>query len=140
MADEFSPTISPDGDWIAYASDETGQTEVYAQSFPELDRKVPISAGPGSHPLWSIDGGSVFFESPVGMMKAPVQLGSRLQVSSAEVLFEELYYGAFTNPFRQYDLSLDGEQFLVLRSGAASVEPILEQNWFEELKRLVPVN
>ena len=142
MADEYSPAISPDGGWIAYSSDETGRPQVYAQRFPELGRKVSISVGLGRHPLWSPDGRTVFHSSLEGMMAVPVEPSSSLQVGSVDLLFQ----GYVVGDFRQFDLSSDGQQFLVLRSPTtmddtnAAPEAILVKNWFEELKRLVPTN
>ena len=54
---EKHAAISPDGGWIAYASDETGQDEIYATRMPQLDRKVTISRGGGEAPVWSPKGG-----------------------------------------------------------------------------------
>jgi Tol biopolymer transport system component len=143
MADEFSPAISPDGGWIAYASDETGGNEIYAQRFPELGGKVPISAGPGRHPLWSPDGRAIVFETPAGMTEVPVEIGSSLQAGSPEVLFADVYSGGL---LRDYDLAPDGQQFLLLKADGVTTdantvpEAILIQNWTEELTRLVPTN
>ncbi len=144
MADEFSPAISPDGGWIAYTSDETGQNEIYAQRFPELGGKVSISAGRGRNPVWSPDGGSVFFESVGRMMAVPVEPGSSLRAGSAEVLFQGAYFNRLER--REYDLSPDGQRFLRLRLGTATTdtdtvpEVILVLNWLEELQRLVPTD
>ena len=142
IADEFSPTISPDGGWIAYASNETGGNEIYAQRFPELGSKVAVSAGPGRHPVWSSD--AILFSIPAGMAAVPVEPGSSLQVGRADVLFPNQYFGR--NGLREYDVSPDGQRFLRLRADAPTTdanilpEAILVQNWFEELKRLVPTD
>jgi serine/threonine-protein kinase len=143
-ADEFSPAISPDGNWVAYASDETGQPEVYAQRFPELGGKVSISAGLGIHPLWAPDSRSVYFVDPDGMQVVPVELDSSLRVGGAEVLFPVVGY--VVAPLRNHDLSPDGQRFLMLKEDAATTsdgdgapDVILVQNWTEELKERVPI-
>ena len=69
---ETAPSISPDGNWIAYASDETGQPEVHVQRFPGLGAKEPISTDGGQQPLWSPDGSELFYRGPRGMMAVPV--------------------------------------------------------------------
>ena len=69
---EAVPAISPDGDWIAYDSNETGELEVYVQRFPGLGGKVTISTDGGSQPLWSPDGRELFYRGPRGMMVVPV--------------------------------------------------------------------
>ncbi len=104
---------------------------------------MAISAGPGRQPLWSPDGLVVFYETPAGMMAVPVEPGANFRAGSAEILFEGPYFGS--NLLRQYDLSPDGEQFLRMRvvvtgDADATPEAILVKNWFEELKRLVPLD
>ena len=90
--------------------------------------------------MWSPD--AVVFETPAGMAAVPVEPGSGLQVGSAEILFRNLYFGR--PELREYDLSPDGQQFLRLRAGPVTTdtnivpEAILVQNWFDELRRLVP--
>src|SRR5262249_5172194 len=58
------PSFSPDGHWLAYASGETGRSEVYVQPFPGPGGKVPISSGGGSFPVWSPVGRELFFLGP----------------------------------------------------------------------------
>ena len=142
MAEEFSPALSPDGAWIAYTSDETGQLEVCAQRFPELGGKVSISVGPGRHPVWAPDGRSLYFSAPDGIRAVPVEPAESLRADSGEILFDDrTHYGRAT--LRDWDLSPDGRQFLMLKSGGAGTDPggneaVLVKNWLDELSRLVP--
>ena len=140
---ETGPSISPDGNWIAYSSDETGQPEVYVQRFPGLGAKEPISTDGGLQPVWSPDGTELFYRGPRGMMAVPVETGPTFSAGDPEVLFEQQYY--FDRSRRTYDLAPDG-RFLMIKDGAttdgaaqtAQITVVL--NWFEELERLVPVN
>ncbi len=60
-ASEECASVSPDGRWVAYASDETGREEVYLQRFPELGAKVQVSTDGGYSPVWSRDGREIFY-------------------------------------------------------------------------------
>ena len=140
---ETGPSISPDGNWIAYASNETGQIEVYVQRFPGLGAKLPISTDGGQQPLWSPDGSELFYRSPRGMMAVPVDTEPTFSAGDPEVLFERQYFYARSN--RTYDVGPDG-RFLMIKEGATAddaaapaAQIILVENWFEELKRLVPI-
>ena len=63
-ADEQAPAISPDGLWIAYTSDRTGNREIYVERFPELGGEQLISRGGGAYPVWSQDGRELFYQRP----------------------------------------------------------------------------
>ena len=144
-ANEAAPAISPDGQWIAYTSDETGQPLVYVERFPQLGGKETISRVSSRHPTWSPDGRELFYVTDAGrrLMVVPVEPGPTLQVGEATLLFEGEY---FSLPVaRSYDVSPNGERFLMIKppdaatTGTAVPEAILVKNWFEELTRLVPV-
>ena len=141
---ELAPAISPDGGWIAYSSDETGQDEVYVQRYPELGGKLPVSTDGGQQPLWSPDGEELFYRGLRGMMVVPVETGPTFRAGDPEVLFEQQYF--FNGRRRTYDLAPDGRFLMVKASGAGddarapAAQIILVQNWFEELQRLVPVD
>ena len=72
-ADEGTPALTPDGAWIAYTSNETGQEEVYMERFPDLGNKRQISTGGGQSPMWSTDGRELFYRNLDGsMMVVPI--------------------------------------------------------------------
>ena len=139
-------TVSPDGHWMAYTSSTYGRPEIYVERYPELEDRQLISTVGGDVAVWSRDGRELFFISPDGrrMFAVPVQFGTTLAAGRPQVLFEF----AMVRPgfgFRPYDVSPDG-RFLIIGSGqaqaGAGTEPqiVVVQNWFEDLKRLVPVN
>ena len=143
---EAAPAVSPDGDWIAYQSNETGQNEVYVQRFPMLGGKRTISTAGGRQPLWSPDGSELFYRAPSGMLVVPVlDTEPAFRPGSPEILFETQYY--FDRALRTYDLHPDGQRFLIVKADAltddsgtsASPQIVLIENWFDELRRLVPV-
>ena len=148
IADEFitaAPAVSPDGRWIAYHSDLSGQLEVYVERFPDLGNRQPISTNGGAVPRWSPDGTELFYQSLDGRQLLAVSIVTepRFTTGVPEVLFE----GAYLPPSgqnRSYDLTPDGGRFVMIKASDAtsdadeSPQIILVQNWFEELKRLVP--
>ena len=147
-ANEQAPAISPDGQWIAYTSDETGDRLVYVERFPQGGSRQTISRVASAHPTWSPDGRELFYIIAGGgrtrMMVVPVETGSTLRIGEATMLFESQYF--IQSFVRSYDISPDGHRFLMIKpSGSvttdAQVGPraILVKNWTEELKRLAPV-
>ena len=145
-AREVHPALSPDGRWIAYTSNETGQLEVYVERFPDLGNREQISTGGGRAPVWSPDGSELFYSNLVGgfrMMVVPIDTEPTLTLGTATVVFEGTYYRAL---WRTYDLAPDG-RFLMIKPGGAATEDaasalpqiVVVQGWFEELQRLVPV-
>ncbi len=141
QANVSRPAISPDGRWMAYRSEETGRFEVYVGPFPNVeDGKWQISRDGGESPVWGPNGRELFYRSLNGqsMMAVRVETEPTFAAGSPEVLFTGSYYfGAGRN----YDLSPDGQRFLMIKEeevGGAQINVVL--NWFEELKRLVPTN
>ena len=142
---EWAPTVSPDGEWLAYYTDETGQEEVYAQRFPDLGDKRQISVDGGREPLWSPDGRELFYRSSSGLMAVPIDTEPTFRAGTPETVFEQPY--ALFRGRRNYDISPDGQRFLMIKEGAAGGAPsapaaqiVVVENWFGELQRLVPVD
>ncbi len=80
--DEGQARFSPDGQWIAYVSNETGRQEVYAQPFPALSRKWQISSAGGIYPRWRPDGRELFYLAPdLHLMAVPMQIASPTSVT-----------------------------------------------------------
>jgi Tol biopolymer transport system component len=109
--------ISPDGKWLAYASDESGDWEVYVTSFPGSSGKWQISRGGGTEPRWRGDGREIFYLAPGGMMTAvPVSTIGTFSSGSSVALFQ--LHGrapiSSTDIF-SYDVTKDGKRFLVNR-------------------------
>ena len=138
---ERNGEVSPDGQWLAYQSDESGEDRIYVRPFPEVDGgRFLISAGGGITPLWSPEGKELFYRTRDGMMVVPVETDSRFLAGTPEVLFTGNY--AVRNG-RMYDIAPDGQRFLMIKPAQTTEQGlgnqvILVQNWFEELKRLVP--
>ena len=146
---EDRPSLSPDGRWVAYESNEDGDLEVYVRPFPNVDGgKWKVSAQGGLHPVWSPDGNELFYVSGDAMMVAPITSDPTFDNGTPEIVFEGPGAYRFDHPRRVFDLSPDGTRFLVKKRlggqadarAAGPLDLVLVQNWFEELKRLVPAN
>lgn len=147
---ELSGSFSPDGRWIAYASNASGRWEVYVRPFsppgvpnegtPATEAQWTVSASGGSSPAWRPDGREIFFLSPRGeMMAAPVSVsGLSLSPGTPVRLFATriLGGGRLNNQWREYDLAPDG-RFLINTELDAGVTPpiILIQNWNPKAKK-----
>ena len=146
---EFSrgnAALSPDGQWLAYRSNQSGAVEVYLQPYPGPGSTTPVSIGGGDSPVWSHDGRELFYRVGNRMMVVEVETEPTLRVNPPEELWEEPYYNLPLGVgVRQYHVAPDG-RFLMMRQGAvtdddtALPELVVVLNWFEELKARVPVN
>jgi hypothetical protein len=137
-ANERTGRFSPDGRWLAYVSDETGEYQVYAAEYPEAGRKIPVSIDGGLSPIWSPDGTELFFRNGGKLMAAAITRESDLAFAPPVELFE----GPYTLDLmghQRWDVAPDGERFLMVES-SEDFRIVIVQNWFEELTRLVPID
>lgn len=130
----FAYRVSPDGHWIAYASDESGQLEIYITSFPDGKGKWRVSANSGTYPAWSGNGRELFFETVTNdyFVCSITAKGLDLTVGAPERLFHTSTPGIGTS----YDVSSDGKRLLVNRSEEEVQAPLqLNTNWLAELEK-----
>jgi Tol biopolymer transport system component/predicted Ser/Thr protein kinase len=136
-----NPRFSPDGHWLAYTSDESGQIEVYMEPYPGPGGKWQISTEGGREPVWNPNGRELFYRSGNKMMAVDVATQPKLTVGNPRMVFQGEYVSA-TNQFSNYDISPDGQRFLMLKPTeqvqAAPTQINVVLNWFEELKQKVP--
>jgi Tol biopolymer transport system component len=130
----YSYRISPDSHWVAYASDESGQLEVYITSFPEAKGKWRVSANSGTFPAWSGNGKELFFEEVTNdFFACPVNPKvAEIEVGTPQRLFHTNSPGIGIS----FDVSADGKRLLVNRSEEQTQAPLqLVTNWLAELKK-----
>jgi Tol biopolymer transport system component len=138
---ETSPRFSPDGRWLAYYSNESGRFEVYVQPYPGPGGKWQISTEGGTEPVWNRSGRELFYRGGDKMMAVDIATQPGFTAGKPRMLFEG-HYEMAPFPIPNYDVSPDGQRFLMLKSieatQAAPTQINVVLNWFEELKRRVP--
>ncbi len=148
---ELGPDLSADGRWLAYSSNESGREEVYARPFPDVNSdRVQVSTNGGSNPRWANSGTELFFvDSERNMNAAQVEAASELRVLERQVLFplvtDLVGYDASISDGGDdfYDVEAGDQRFLMGRvvgtaDNADGPRLILVQNFFEELRQVVP--
>ena len=136
---EVSASFSPDGQWVAYLSDVSGEYEVYVQPFRGSGARVSISTNGGTNPAWSADGAELFYREGNRIMVVAVETGPRFVAGTPEILVDGAYYNPEDNG--GFDVSADG-RFLMARPDPNAVGDHLQVvlNWDQELLERVPVN
>ena len=149
---EQYPTFSPDGRWLAYTSNDSGKEQVYIEPYPGPGRRRPVSTDGGRAPAWARRGTGLqlLYKEPVyRWMAVDIEVeNNELQLGAPVFLFEGHYQGA--SPTRTWDVTPDGERFLMIQSDRGAFQASLDRyltnrvsivlNWFEELERLVPTD
>ncbi len=137
---ERNATVSPNGRWLAYESNESGRYEVYVQAFPDGGGKLQISTEGGVGPVWARSGRELFYRNGDQMWSVPITSGPGFSAGESKVLFEGPFESTARHP--DYDVSPDGQRFLMIRTPPESAprQMNIVINWFEELKRLVPAS
>jgi len=127
--------FSPDGRWILYTSDEGGEAQVYLAPYPAADRRYPVSAGGGLHPLWSPDGRRIYYRDGQRLMAVDVTLGPEPELSPPRLLFDQQYRFGPNISIPHYSINPDGQRFLFVREepGARSLDFVT--NWLQTLDR-----
>ena len=137
-----SPSFSPDGRWLAYVSDESGKDEVYVTPYPGPGGRELVSLGGGREPAWSADGTELFYRGDSDLMAVAIQTEPAVAPGRPQVLFDDVYYReAAASGSRNYDVSPDGDRFLLVTSDGQGEVPEIHVvvNWTQELLERVPI-
>jgi Tol biopolymer transport system component len=128
-ANERYGRVSPDGNWLAYRSDESGTNEIYVTQFPQPARSWRISTSGGTEPHWRGDGKELFFVAGNKLMAASVSSGVEFQAGTPQPLFD--IEGV------NYAPSKDGQRFLVSVVTDKAPAPLINVvlNWTAGLKK-----
>ena len=147
--EERGAIFSPDGRWIVYVSNKSGQNDIYARPFPGPGGEVTVSVGGGQEPVWAPSGRELFYRHEGKMMAVRIDAsGPSLVVSPPVTLFNDPYrldIGGAAGGVANYDISPDGRYFVMVEEpAAASARPLQPMhlvavlNWFEDLTQRAP--
>jgi WD40 repeat protein len=146
---ELCPSFSPDGRWIVYSSIREGQEEVYVSPSDGSGGSIKVSIDGGHEPNWARSGREIFYRSYVNtpsanysqMWAVDVRAGTEFSAGRPRLLFESPKYGV-AGHVPCWDISLDDRRFLMVRRDDRPLKPVTEmiliQDWFAEVRRLVP--
>ncbi len=138
---ESVPRFSPDGRWVAYISNESSRNEIYVQPYPGPGGKWQISTDGGTEPVWNPNGRELFYRSGDKMLAVDITTQPGFAAGKPRLLFQGPYLPSPATS-SNYDVSLDGQRFLMVKPNeqeqTAPTQINVVQNWFEELKQKVP--
>jgi serine/threonine-protein kinase len=134
---EAAATIAPSGQWLAYVSDETGRKEIYVQAYPGPGEKRQVSSQGGSEPVWARSGQELFYRERGRIVSVTIQAQPTLTTGKPRVLMEDEFQPSedyLPNP--NYDVSLDGRSFLMIKKTESSkpAHVNLFMNWSGEMR------
>ncbi len=130
-AAEFSPSLSPDGRWLAFASNTSGANEVYVTPYPAVSDRYQITRGGGVDPAWSADGSELYYRQGDAIMAVPVATGARFEVRASPV---ELFAGPYDfTQVANWDVTPDGRFVMVLSDPSTTTRLQVVLNWYREL-------
>ena len=134
-------TFSPDGHWVAYASDESGRAEIYVRPFPGPGGQWQVSTAGGKDPRWRPDGTALYYIAPDSrLMAAPIaSSGTVLQPGLPTALFQpRIAFGGtvVVGTRQQYDVAPDGRFLINVNADESTAAPItVITNWNPEAKK-----
>ncbi len=120
---EGGASVSPDGRWLVYVSDQSGRREVYLQPFPAGGERVQVSTRGGTEPRWSRDGYELYFRRGdlLHAVSTDIDTTGGLQVGQPEVLFEAAFEMSTPyNMMANYDVGLEGDRFLMVANSSTT--------------------
>jgi eukaryotic-like serine/threonine-protein kinase len=127
-----TPALSPDGNWLAYVSDETGRPEVYVQPYPSLNGRWPISTNGGAEPVWARNGRRLYYRGAPKIMAVDITTSPSFAAGVPVALFDDRYLATQGAAHTGYDAAADGQLLMIARTGAAQTLPMhvnLLVNW-----------
>ena len=122
--------VSPDGRWVAFMNTDSSRFEIYIQNFPTATGRWQVSVGGGIQPKWRRDGKELFYLALDGtLMAVPLKLGALPEVGQPEPLFQTRIDATTGFTWHQYDLSPDGQRFLVNTPETLTSPLMVIANW-----------
>jgi Tol biopolymer transport system component len=132
-AEEIEPSVSPDGKWLAYVSNESGRAEVYVRPMPGPGRRMQISTDGGVEPQWSPTRGELFYRGDGKLILARIANLETVPSVTRQQLFEDVYYGMPVHT--TYSISPDGTRLVFAKMGAGEARTVVVLNWLEDVRQ-----
>jgi serine/threonine-protein kinase len=133
-ANEVSPSLSPDGKWLAYNSNESGRLEIYVRAFPGMGGRTQVSIDGGTEPVWSPRGNELFYRSGEHFIAALVRTSPAFEVIQRTTLFSSRDYGDPDGTYQDYDVSPDARSFVMVRNLNTLTQFQVTLNLFRQLQ------
>ena len=139
---EMQPALSPDGRWLAYSSSQSGRTEVYVRPFDRPGSTVRVSRSGGASPVWHPAGSELFFRETQDVSRASRRIlsvsvapGPDLVIGQPRLVAETDFDFLSKWSWREYDVSPDGEHFVIARPFDTEDAPrlVYAPNWLDEV-------
>jgi serine/threonine-protein kinase len=130
---EGGARLSPDSRWLLYISNESGQNEVYVRAFPSPERRWQVSTEGGTQGVWNPNGREIFYRSGDKMMAVDFQAASDVTLSPPRLLFERPYAYGGGITIANYDVTTDGQRFVLIKDEATTGRVNVVLNWSSEL-------
>ena len=131
--DELMPRFSPNGQWVAYESNESGSPEVFLRPFPGPGGRTQVSVGGGSEPIWAPDGRRLFYLAGTDLIAATVATEGGVRIVSREKLFSAGFLPGAIHA--NYDVARDGQHFLMTRAAGESIDLTVTLHWLADAQR-----
>jgi Tol biopolymer transport system component len=132
---ELGPRFSPDGKWVALATDESGRSEVYVRSYPDPSARIQISVAGGGQPIWSADGTRIYYRSGNTLiLSASLATSPTLRVIARDTVVTAESVGRADNATGGYDVAKDG-RLLFLLTNKDDYQLIVVPDWITELRQ-----
>lgn len=134
-AEEMMPSVSADGKWVAYVSNESGRSEVYVRPMPGPGRRLQISTDGGLEPVWSPKGRELFYRGRGKIILARIANLETSATVTRQPLFEDVYFGAPVHAM--YGVSPDGTKLVFTKPTGGETKTVVVLNWLDEVRRKV---
>jgi Tol biopolymer transport system component len=135
---EGGARLSPDGRWLIYISNESGRNEVYLRPFPGPERKWQVSTEGGTQAIWNPNGKEIFYRNGDKMIAVAMSAAPDVALSPPRLLFEQRFAFGAGITIANYDVSRDGQQFIMVKDESTAGRLNVVLNWFSDLERLAP--
>jgi eukaryotic-like serine/threonine-protein kinase len=138
--DEYESSISPDGKWVAYLSDESGSYQIYVRSFPSKEGKWQISTDVAEEPRWSPDGKMLYYRKNSQIMAVPVSTATTFSAGVPTLMFNG-FPAMNVDSGISYDITADGKYFITTQPvrGTSYKNVAVLLHWVDEIRNLTSV-